>query len=214
MQTAGKTPLINPMRGIILFNGGVDAKLTEARDAFDAALKEKQSPCIRKWMESERTAWSKEISRSHGASQKVPWLVSFLQVDTESRWEKKIKKAHTPEKLAAINKLKLVWNNYHRHDPAALQCADLILKADRNVPIIESVGEYAITEGSNTALYLYITEQAARSKKASREFLDIAAAVRRTGDGGVIYSIAGRVAEAQTEAELKPLREKIAAMGK
>jgi hypothetical protein len=131
---------------------------------------------------------------------------------TESRMAEKIRKATTPEKKAAIEKLLHFWRNYRSNDLSILMCSDMIIETDRNISVIERISKYSLETGSNTMIYIGIAKCAVKSIKASQEFLDLAAVVERQGGSISLVKIAQNLAKANNEKELKPLRKKIAKM--
>ena len=122
---------------------------------------------------------------------------------TRHALDKKIKNAPTREKREAIAKLETVWRKYRRHDLTVLRCADMILKAGRNVTVIGGVSEYAVTQGGNTMVYVGIAEYAAVAPKASKEFLTLAGSVEKMGGSRMMIDFASLLAKAQTDAEIR-----------
>lgn len=126
--------------------------------------------------------------------------------------EKKLESAKTPEKREAITQIRDLFRKYDRHY-AAMDIVDYILQADRNVPVLAKLAEYAITEGSNTMVYVRIAAQAAKAPRADQEFLQLAELAKHRGSGhGKMTRLAEQAAQAKTDAELQAVRDKIAAM--
>ena len=126
--------------------------------------------------------------------------------------EKKIEKAQTPEKREAITKIRDVYKEFRRNS-WSLKIADYILKADRNVQILESLAEYGIRQPGGTPLYISLAGQAAKAPLADKEFLQLAEIFRKQDSGENFMKIPGlgkEAARAKTEAELKRVRDKIA----
>jgi hypothetical protein len=126
--------------------------------------------------------------------------------------DKKIEKANTPEKREAIAHVRDLFKEYHRHF-AAMEIVDDILAADRNIPILSKLADYAIRQGSATSVYISIAEQASKAPLADREFLQLAELVKKNDTGVARFTdLACQAAQANTDADLKEVRKKIAAM--
>ncbi len=135
----------------------------------------------------------------------------YAQTRELSELEKKIEKAQTPEKREAITKIRDVHMEY-RQNTDALSIADLILKADRNVWILEKLAEYGIRQGGVTPLYISLAKQAAKAPLADQEFLRLAEIFKKQGDRyhfQVIPKLGKAAARAKTESDLSKVREEI-----
>ena len=203
LRTAGNGHWVNPMRGALLkWNS------PEATDALKKAMGETRSPCLRRWLADPRPSFREKIARQ-------PWFTSLFYDrwgSTESQMADRIRKAPTPEKKAAIERLLQFWRNYRCNDHSILLCSDIIFKADRNIPVIERVAEYSLERRAYTMVYIDIAKYAAKSKKASQEFVDLASVVERMDEHKALVKLAGKVSRAKTETELQPLRDVIEAL--
>ncbi len=202
LRSAGNAPWVNPLLGSLQKNRNAG----EASAALSAAMNEARSPCIKRWLEDTRPSLFEKISLSNLLARSLVKVTG----NTETRMEKKIRKASTPEKRKAIEHLLIFWRDYRYHDLSILKCSDMILKTDRNIPVIVRIAEYSLENGSNTFDYIHIAECAAHAKIASREFIYLAEEVRWGGSS--LNDLAKRVARAETEAELQALRAEIAAL--
>ena len=139
-------------------------------------------------------------------------LNGYGQSDPLLEIEKKIEKAPTPEKREAITKIRDVYREI-KQNSIVLNIADLILKADRNIQVLESLAEYGIRQGGGTPLYMSLAEQAAKAPLADKEFLRLAEIFKKQDSGynfQTIPKLGEEAAQAKTEAELKIVRDKIA----
>ena len=136
--------------------------------------------------------------------------VNLYASNTPRDLDKKMEKANTPEKREAIAHIRDLFEKYNRRHVTALKIVDYILEADRNVPTLARLAEYAIAEGSNTMTYIDIAGQAAKAPLADKEFLQIAELTKKSGSG--FLDVAKEAARAKTDAELQDVRVKIAVL--
>ncbi len=127
--------------------------------------------------------------------------------------DQRIEKVKSPEKRKAIIHIRDLFQTYDRHY-MAMDVVDYIIDADRNVPVLAKLAEYAITEGSHTGTYVDIARYAGKAPLAEKEFLQLAEIVKKRNGGASLVSLARQAALAKTEADLKPVRDKIAALEK
>ncbi|MCE5252586.1 M56 family metallopeptidase [bacterium] len=133
---------------------------------------------------------------------------------TLSRLESLRDKASTGEKREAIENIIVCFQKYNRHIIPAVECSELILDADRNIPVIEKLAEYAITNGSETIVYIRIAEYAAKSEIASDEFLEIAGLVQTYGcEAQTMVNLAKKASRAGSESKLEHVRADIRKLG-
>ena len=147
------------------------------------------------------------------------WIASFAlkaynKSDPLIEIEKKIRKAQTPEKREAIAKIRDVYKEFRRNS-YSLRIIDYILIADRNVQILEKLTEYGIRQGGGTLVYISLAKQAAKAPLADKEFLQLAEIFSKQDDlytWKLAVNLAKEAAQANTDAELKEVREKISAI--
>jgi hypothetical protein len=211
LLNAGEEDWVHPLRGMVFLGKG---KKQEADREFRAALETSGAPCLRRWLDSPKlppvatgnlTPSERALRMKRQQAARDPWYELFIPFGTRYELIRKIKKAPSQEKMEAIARLEQVWRKYRRHDVPILRCADLILAADRNIPIIEAVSEYAVTEGGGTPIYVGIAEQAALSGKASQEFLTLARVTAKAGNGLEMIQIAVQLARARNDAEIREI---------
>jgi hypothetical protein len=202
LRAAGDAPWVKPLLGIYLKRKG---NLREATRVLDAAMKESRSRSIEQWIAGIRPSFQEKLA--HQSWYKILSLKNMKRA--EVRMAEKVQKAPTPDKKMAIEWLFRYWGRYRYNTGGILMFADIINETDRNVPVIERIAEYSLRPGSNTLIYIGIAKYAAKSKSASREFVDLAAVVERNGGTLDLVQLAGRLAKAKNEEELRPLRKKI-----
>lgn len=125
----------------------------------------------------------------------------------------KIEKVKSPEKRKAIAHIRDLFQAYDRHY-MAMNVVDYIIAADRNVPVLAKLAEYAITEGSHTGTYVDIARYAGEATLAEKEFLRLAEIVKKRNGGASLVGLARQAARAKTEADLQPIRDRITALEK
>ena len=118
--------------------------------------------------------------------------------------------APTPEKREAITRIMGYYKQYRQCTLAAIQCSKIVLDAERNIPVIVKLAEYALSYGSNTMTYIGIAEYAAKSNLATDEFWDLAELARTYGSESMtMVKLARKAAHADNESELKEARSEI-----